>query len=394
MTASVAGVSTPANFALTNTGAKAASISTTGGTPQSTTVNTTFASALVATVKDSGGNPVSGVAVTFNTPTSGASGTFAGGVNTATTNGSGVATSATFTANAIVGSYTVTASVAGVSTPANFALTNTGAKAASISTTGGTPQSTTVNTTFASALVATVKDSGGNPVSGVTVTFNTPASGASGTFAGGVNTATTNGSGVATSAVFTANAIVGSYTVTASVAGVSTPANFALTNNAATGQTTVTTLVPLSYVTTAGTTSGQPVASSIDLLDESGTANIWNKYVEFQGKYAGYQVFNLPVGIAPSAVKSIQIQFNYQGPATASQTWTWQIYDWVNAAYVTVGTNTGAPDWGAWKLFTFTVPGTLSNYVRSSDGQVRIQLLSNNAADAADIDYEAVIVSN
>ncbi|MGA8309619.1 MAG: hypothetical protein WB755_06290, partial [Terriglobales bacterium] len=208
------------------------------------------------------------------------------------------------------------------------------------------------------------------------------------------NTATTNGSGVATSATFTANATAGSYTVTASVAGVSTPANFAATNTAATGQTTVTTLVPLSYVTTAGTTSGQPVASSIDLLDESGTSNIWNKYVEFQGKYAGYQVFNLPVGIAPSAVKSIQIQFNYQGPATASQTWTWQIYDWVSAAYVTVGTNTGAPDWGAWKLFTFTVPGTLSNYVRSSDGQVRIQLLSNNAADAADIDYEAVIVSN
>ena len=273
-------------------------------------------------------------------------------------------------------------------------LSQSSATPASISATGGRRQSATVNTTFASALVATVKDSGGNPVSGVTVTFNTPASGASGTFAGGVNTGTTNGSGVATSAVFTANATAGSYTVTASVAGVSTPANFALTNNAATGQTTVTMLVPLSYVTTAGTTSGQPVASSIDLLDESGTANIWNKYVEFQGKYAGYQVFNLPVGIAPSAVKSIQIQVNYQGPATASQTWTWQIYNWVSAAYVTVGTNASAPDWGAWKLLTFTVPGTMSNYIRSSDGQVRIQLLSNNSADAADIDYEAVIVSN
>ena len=186
-----------ANFSQSS--ATPASISATGGRRQSATVNTTFASALVATVKDSGGNPVSGVTVTFNTPASGASGTFAGGVNTATTNGSGVATSAAFTANATVGSYTVTASVAGVSTPANFALTNTGAKAASISTTGGTPQSTTVNTTFASALVATVKDSGGNPVSGVAVTFNTPTSGASGTFAGGVNTATTNGSGVATS---------------------------------------------------------------------------------------------------------------------------------------------------------------------------------------------------
>src|ERR1019366_3909391 len=51
----------------------------------------------------------------------------AGGVNTATTNASGVATSATFTANGTGGGpYTVAATVAGVSTPADFSLTNTG----------------------------------------------------------------------------------------------------------------------------------------------------------------------------------------------------------------------------------------------------------------------------
>ena len=61
---------------------------------------------------------------------------------------------------------------------------------------------------------------GGNPVSGVTVTFTPPASGASGTFAGGVNTAVTNGSGLATSAVFTANTTAGAYNVAASAAGV------------------------------------------------------------------------------------------------------------------------------------------------------------------------------
>ena len=70
-------------------------------------------------------------------------------------------------------------------------------------------------------------------MNGATVTFAAPGSGASGTFAGGATTATTNASGVATAAVFTANAIAGSYTVTASVSGVSTPANFSLTNLAA-----------------------------------------------------------------------------------------------------------------------------------------------------------------
>src|SRR6266513_1461573 len=92
---------------------------------------------------------------------------------------------------------------------------------ASITATSGTPQSATINTAFAAPLVATVKDAGGNPVAGVTVTFGVPGSGASGSFAGGVNTATTNGSGVATSATFTANNVAGGpYTVTASVAGV------------------------------------------------------------------------------------------------------------------------------------------------------------------------------
>jgi len=49
-----------------------------------------------------------------------------------------------------------------------------------IAATGGTPQSAQVSTAFATSLVATVKDSGGNPVSGATVHFVAPASGARG----------------------------------------------------------------------------------------------------------------------------------------------------------------------------------------------------------------------
>src|SRR5208283_725478 len=47
------------------------------------------------------------------------------GVNTATTDANGVATSAPFTANGSVGTYTVTATVASGAEPANFVLTNT-----------------------------------------------------------------------------------------------------------------------------------------------------------------------------------------------------------------------------------------------------------------------------
>src|SRR5205823_8870503 len=120
--------------------------------------------------------------------------------------------------------------VSGVASPANFSLTNLGNPPANIVDSAGTPQNATISSAFAVQLQVTVTDSGSNPVSGVTVTFAAPGSGPSGTFAGGANTATTNASGVATAAVFTANGAAGSYTVTATVSGVASPANFSMTN--------------------------------------------------------------------------------------------------------------------------------------------------------------------
>ena len=232
--ASTPGATTSPLFSLTNTAGPAAAISPTSGSGQSATVGTAFANPLVATVSDQYGNPVGSVVVTFTAPSSGASGTFAGGVNTATTNSSGVATSAVFTANTTAGSYSVTASTPGTNATATFTLTNNAGAAASISAYSGSGQSTPVGTAFPNPLVAKVLDQYSNPVSGVTVTFTPPSqSGASGTFAGGVNTATTNSNGLGTSATFTANNNQGSYAVTASVSGVVATASFNLTNSPA-----------------------------------------------------------------------------------------------------------------------------------------------------------------
>jgi hypothetical protein len=230
VTAYVAGVSTPATFTLTNTAGSPASITASGGGGQSAATNAAFSSPLSATVKDSGGNPLSGVTVTFTVPSTGASATFAGGVSTATTNSSGVATSGSLTANATTGSYTVIASVAGLSTTASFSLTNTASGQASIAAVSGSGQSATVSTAFANPLVVMVQNASGAAMSGATVTFTVPSSGAGAAFAGGVNTATTNAAGMATSAALTANGTAGTYSVTASVAGISTPATFTLTN--------------------------------------------------------------------------------------------------------------------------------------------------------------------
>src|SRR5262249_45405532 len=156
-------------------------------------------------VRDAGGSPVPGVAVTFTAPGSGASGVFGGSLAvTVTTDASGVATAPPFTANGTAGSYTMTASIsAGFAT---FSLTNNRGASASITAIAGTPQPASVGTALAPTLLAEVRDAGGTPVPGVVVTFSARASGASGGFGGSLAvTVTTDASGVATAPAFTAN---------------------------------------------------------------------------------------------------------------------------------------------------------------------------------------------
>ncbi len=70
------------------------------------------------------------------------------------------------------------------------------------------------------------------PVSGALVTFTAPASGASGTFAGGLTSVVvaTDSTGTATAPAFTANGVPGGYSVIASTAGAAISATFTLTN--------------------------------------------------------------------------------------------------------------------------------------------------------------------
>ena len=107
-----------------------------------------------------------------------------------------------------------------------------------------TPQTAAVNTAYATNLAAKVVDASAQPVAGVTVSFAAPSTGASGSFgsSGASATAISGADGVATAPQFTANATAGPFTVAASVTGVSTPASFSLTNQAASGPTTVTIL--------------------------------------------------------------------------------------------------------------------------------------------------------
>jgi uncharacterized protein (TIGR03437 family) len=270
-TASVTGVATAASFSLTNNPSVPATITATGGTPQAATINTAFATALQATVKDAGGNLVANAQVTFTAPGSGASGSFATAA-VVTTNSSGVAAAPRFTANSTVGAYAVNASVAGVATPASFSLANTPGPPATITATGGTPQSALAATQYPAPLQATVKDASGNLIPNVQVTFTLPPAGPTATFAAGPSTvnpsmatSATNASGVATSPVFNANVGTGPFTGTATVPGLASPALFSLSNTA---NSSITTPAGLAITTTQlppgtiGVTYGSSVSAT------------------------------------------------------------------------------------------------------------------------------------
>jgi uncharacterized delta-60 repeat protein len=98
----------------------------------------------------------------------------------------------------------------------------------SIVVTSGSGQSVLRGTPFALPIVATVRDATLQPVANVLVTFAAPASFFP-TAAITTVTVLTDANGMA-STTLTAGNLYGNYTVTASAAGVATPANFALTN--------------------------------------------------------------------------------------------------------------------------------------------------------------------
>lgn len=163
------------------------------------------------------------------------------------------------------GTQSITASATGITAGVQSGIVVNAAAGASIVATAGTPQSAAVSSAFTTALQATVKDASNNPVSGVTVTFTAPASGASGKFANNSNTTTaiTNASGVATASTFTANTTTGAYTVTASASGVGSPANFSLTNTAGTAAKFVVSAP-------ANASAGTPFSVTVTAQDSSG----------------------------------------------------------------------------------------------------------------------------
>jgi hypothetical protein len=122
---------------------------------------------------------------------------------------------------------------------------------------------TKVNSAFGTdvGFVVTAKVTG-EPVQGGVITFTAPVTGASATFAQNPITIDSNGSAHTTA---TANSVDGSYYVTATASGITTPAQFPLTNYAADDTISGTDYLVSNTITAAGlttSTTGVPIAGT------------------------------------------------------------------------------------------------------------------------------------
>lgn len=174
-------------------------------------------------------------------------------------------------------------------------------KPTNLTPSGGSAQSTAINTSFSTPLTVRVSDANGQPVRGAVVNFSAPASGASATLSASTAVSAQDGTATVTAR---ANAQAGSFAVTASVPGVQ--ASFALTNeSAAQGgielKVTVSTLPPpaCGTATSITVTPGEPVNYCFTVVNRSDVTLNYHTltmltHAPFQYQYAGWdRLFDL-----------------------------------------------------------------------------------------------------
>jgi len=219
----------------------------------------------------------------------------------------------------------------GAQSGTSAAFTIVAAAPAAVTVSAGDNQSAAVGATYATPLAALVSDAYANPVSGTSVTFSSPAGGASGTWPVGVHStsAATSATGIATAPAFTANTTSGSFVDTARVTGVATPALFHLTNTAAAASKLVIFTQP-STPDTAGTAfATQPVIWVEDVnnnLVTTATGTVTAARAMGSGVLQGSFTANIINGVATfgnlsyNVAETITIQFTSGALTPATST--------------------------------------------------------------------------
>jgi len=219
VTASIANITTVANFVATAAAGTPAAVTLQAGDNQSAVVGAVVAAAPAVLVRDRFNNPVSNTSVLFSVASGGGTITGAGAV----TNANGIATVGEWRLGTTVGANRLQALVLSNSVtgnPITFNASATAGAAASLTAQGSTALAAVVGSLVTPIPSVRVVDASGNPVANVSVTF---VASAGSNVVGG--TKLTNASGVASPDGWQVGSVAQSYTLTATI-GTLTPAVF------------------------------------------------------------------------------------------------------------------------------------------------------------------------
>jgi hypothetical protein len=184
--------------------------------------------------------------------------------------------------------------------------------------------------------------------------------------------------------------------------------HFTLQRSFAAGPVTEDTLTPGAITDLVGRHTGSVYA--LGVKDQTGTANDPSKYVQFGvptgQNYRGYRSYYLPSSVNPSKITTITMISNVFGPSSATDEFTWSIYNWTTSSYEKLGNqnNCGGTagrfpcmadqhSFAAWKWIQYNVIGRpLVNYINSHTREIRVQLASANESSYINMDYESISI--
>ncbi|MES2178081.1 MAG: Ig-like domain-containing protein [Gemmatimonadota bacterium] len=188
-----------------------------GNYPSNGTLGAPFANPPQVLLADAGRNFVTGAGVNISVAIATGGGTL-GGSTTVPTDAQGRATFTNLTISGTPGGRTLVFSATGLASTSTSTITMNAGTPATMTRNAGDAQTATAGTAVSIPPSVLVKDAGGNPVAGVSVTFG-PASG-NGSVTGG--TATTNASGIATVGSWSLSTTAGSNTLPATAGALNT----------------------------------------------------------------------------------------------------------------------------------------------------------------------------
>ncbi len=260
------GITRTGNTGTGNTGTETATtLEAVSGSGQSAQISTAVANPFVVRVLDQNGDAMAGVTVSFTvTP---------GGIlnpTSATTGANGQAETR-LTLGSATGTYTITASTAGVTLAATFTATATAQPvtltATTIEAVSGSGQSAKISSAVTNPFVVRVLDQNGAAMSGVSVSFSVTPDGT-------LNpTSTTTGTNGEAQTHLTLGSTAGTYTITASAAGITDAVTFTATATA-----TPITIIATTLVAVSGSGQNAQTSSAIAnpfvvcVLDQNGAA--------------------------------------------------------------------------------------------------------------------------